>query len=73
MDEIITFALVYPVPLTLTVMDDIVDSLQQYPDFKTIANFADALVYINQRNYAYAQNNMYDEFEIDVTKLYTYY
>jgi hypothetical protein len=47
-----------------TVIHDPVDGPIQYPDFGSIKNYADALTYINQRNYAYAQDTIYSEFKI---------
>jgi hypothetical protein len=46
------------------VIDDPIDGPIQYPNFKNIKNYSDALTYINESNYAYAQNIIYDEFKI---------
>jgi hypothetical protein len=47
-----------------TVIDDPVDGPIQYSDFHNIKNYADALTYINERNYAYAQDTIYNKFKI---------
>jgi hypothetical protein len=47
-----------------TVIHDPVDGPTQYPNFRTIKNYADALTYINESNYAYAQDTIYNEFKI---------
>jgi len=46
------------------VIDDPVDGPMQYPDFQTIKIYADAITYINECNYAYAQDTIYNEFKI---------
>jgi len=46
------------------VIDDPIDGPLQYPDFKKIKNYHDAMSYINERNYIYAQETIYNEFNI---------
>jgi hypothetical protein len=47
-----------------TVIDDPVDGQIQYPKFDTFKNYADALTYINESNYTYAQKTIYKKFQI---------
>jgi len=47
-----------------TVIDDAVDGPIQYPNFKNIKEYDQALTYINDRNYQYAQDTIYTEFGI---------
>jgi hypothetical protein len=48
-----------------TVIDDaVVDGLIQYPEYKNITDYVEAMEYINNCNYNYAQNNIYNEFGI---------
>ena len=46
------------------IIDDPTDGLKQYPNFKNIKDYSVALKYINECNYAFAQDRLYAEFNI---------
>ena len=46
------------------VIDDLIGGAIQYPEFSTIKDFDQAMQYINTRNYQFAQDVIYQEFQI---------
>jgi hypothetical protein len=46
------------------VIDDPIDGVKQYPDFKNIKDYHKAMSYINNQNYIYAHEQIYKEFKI---------
>jgi hypothetical protein len=47
-----------------TIIDDRTDGPKQYPDFQNIKSYYEALTYVNNRNYQFAQETIYAEFKI---------